>query len=964
MTDKVDLQVVGKEGDVSRAEMTQLLVDAFNQSGSAFENLLDAAYGETSPYSAQSDVDMATAEEGRQQLEELGLVCRIVEAGSNTVVGAIAAGTSAKPSITDVAEQTSITDTGAAAKSPATADTESVAEFDIGDLEFEDTSAEDDTDDAVASVRKMNSTLEKDADLEFTEELDSVKSEDGGENEQSVKQIESELDIEAGNPEFSDEFESDDDSGGASGISAAKSMEKPKADIAADVDFSESIDDSVAPMLSKKAARKSRGDVPDALEGASFDDLEADLIDPAPAEKAEKKEPVELDDGGLSLSDGDSAPLTQPKSKSDSVGLSLSDDDSAPLTQPKSKSDSVADDGGLSLDDNSLTDNNPSNNDAPAQPPVELETETQTSADTTAPATDKTDLQLPEIDSGDESPAVAKPDTVVTPDLTTAPATTETPEQVGPAAAVGVVAGDESASNDPSNEQTASAAPVTDTTSTDKPADAENNASAAAESAAPASEEPKAAEAPAGLVLSGQINPSIVPNITREEDLEDVSNSAPSIDDIDRQASISSSADIKADTKTADEESAISAADIADTKKSDKANPAAPKKRNKAKKVVAAVAGVAVLAGAGTFAFKNAGSLSTPVSDRGDIAIADINSVTDSSDEVNQVQVETGNISNKDNLEQLSTGELLVNLSVSSNASSIVELEPYFLESVNRARSGPRFGAAVPADSNSMTGRAPHPADAYFDDWSNREADLSLFLALLDTLIKKGELDVAQQLSDRAKDKLFAVLSAQRLARAYSESGDNDAVARLMSNASRDTFSIKDAEERVLAISDYGLTEQALGLNEDAMDTFLTTSILARSLTKPERKTVGLSSAARYFHRSGRERDAQQLLTEALDAGMQLPDNTAARDLAIRFVALTEARMGLFNQAIDHTKLITDPVAAVSAYHGVALAVESTGDHTNARKILNMAYRTGSKITDKEERTKLLDKVVLASESD
>jgi len=534
MTDKVDLQVVGK--DISRAEMTQLLVDAFNQSGSAFENLLDAAYGETSPYSAQSDVDMATAEEGRQQLEELGLVCRIVEAGSNTVVGAIAAGTSAKPSITDVAEQTSITDTGAAAKSPATADTESVAEFDIGDLEFEDTSAEDDTDDAVASVRKMNSTLEKDADLEFTEELDSVKSEDGGENEQSVKQIESELDIEAGNPEFSDEFESDDDSGGASGISAAKSMEKPKADIAADVDFSESIDDSVAPMLSKKAARKSRGDVPDALEGASFDDLEADLIDPAPAEKAEKKEPVELDDGGLSLSDGDSAPLTQPKSKSDSV----SDDDSAPLTQPKSKSDSVADDGGLSLDDNSLTDNNPSNNDAPAQPPVELETETQTSADTTAPATDKTDLQLPEIDSGDESPAVAKPDTVVTPDLTTAPATTETPEpgqlpesdnepeltspeataeaadsdaaadsqgsadslgnlladlntKVGPAAAVGVVAGDESASNDPSNEQTASAAPVTDTTSTDKPADAENNASAAAESAAPASEEPKAA---------------------------------------------------------------------------------------------------------------------------------------------------------------------------------------------------------------------------------------------------------------------------------------------------------------------------------------------------------------------------------------------------------------------------------------------------------------------------------------
>jgi len=388
------------------------------------------------------------------------------------------------------------------------------------------------------------------------------------------------------------------------------------------------------------------------------------------------------------------------------------------------------------------------------------------------------------------------------------------------------------------------------------------------------------------------------------------------------------------------------------------------KKPGKVKKIAAAVAGIAVLGGAGTFAFKNAGSLSIPMSDSQFVAAADSNSVIDSDNEVNQVQIETGDLSSEDNLEELSTGELLVNLSVSSNASSIVELEPYFLESVNRARSGPRFGAAVPADSNSMTGRVPHPADEYFDDWSNREADLSLFLALLDTLINKDELDVAQQLSDRAKDKLFAVLSAQRLARAYSETGDNAAVSKLMADAARDTFSIKDAEERVLAISDFGLTEQALGLNEDAMDTFLTTSILARSLTKPERKTVGLSSAARYFHRSGREKDAQKLLAEALEAGMQLPENTAARDLAIRFVALTEARMGLFNQAIDHTQLITDPVAAVSSFHGIALAIESTGDDTNARKILNMAYRTGSKISDKEERTKLLDKVVLASESD
>ena len=131
---------------------------------------------------------------------------------------------------------------------------------------------------------------------------------------ESVKKIESKLDANKETLEFSDEFDSQDDSGGASGISAAKKRDKPAADSTAAVDFSESVDDGVAPMLSKKAARKSRGDVPDALSEASFDDLEADLIDPAPAEKAEKKEPVELDDGGLSLSDDDSAPLTQPVS--------------------------------------------------------------------------------------------------------------------------------------------------------------------------------------------------------------------------------------------------------------------------------------------------------------------------------------------------------------------------------------------------------------------------------------------------------------------------------------------------------------------------------------------------------------------------------------------------------------------------------------------------------------------------
>ena len=171
MTDTVDLQVVGKEGDISRAEMTQLLVDEFKQSGSAFENLLDAAFGESGPYAAQSSVDIAMAEEGMQQLRELGLVCRLVEAGTNNEVGASVTDIGESPSVTDVTEQASIGDSAeldlseeASSLDVEEKDTASAAEFDLDELEFDDTPVEDGKD-AVASVRKMDSTLEKDADL-------------------------------------------------------------------------------------------------------------------------------------------------------------------------------------------------------------------------------------------------------------------------------------------------------------------------------------------------------------------------------------------------------------------------------------------------------------------------------------------------------------------------------------------------------------------------------------------------------------------------------------------------------------------------------------------------------------------------------------------------------------------------------------------------------------------------------
>ena len=92
----------------------------------------------------------------------------------------------------------------------------------------------------------------------------------------------------------------------------------------------------------------------------------------------------------------------------------------------------------------------------------------------------------------------------------------------------------------------------------------------------------------------------------------------------------------------------------------------------------------------------------------------------------------------------------------------------------------------------------------------------------------------------------------------------------------------------------------------------------------------------------------------------ELPVNTAARDLAIRHVALTEVQLGLTAQATEHANLIVDPFAAVSALHGIALELERIGDQTNASLTLNMAYRAGSQIKNSEKREKLLEKIKLA----
>ncbi len=883
MAETVDLMVVGLSGDISRDELTKKLMEEFGQKASAFQALLDAAYGDSDAYSAQSSVNFSVAEEGKAQLESLGISCKIVSSSTDDATSAIAPSNNTNSTDSEPQAEVAATEESLMDKSAPSAN----------EGEFEE--------------------------VDFSEELGDI----GGNLDETSQAAEissaedksSEEEIEDPSGSFDDLLSSDDSLIADSASDAlAMSDESPAAD-------------------SKKTAG-SKSAVPEALASASFEELNVELIDPAPKEK-EAKAPVELDDGGLSLSDDDSQPLTASKPKSDP---------------------GKADDGGLSLD--GLAD---SDSQAAEKPAGEAPAEVSVSVEDT-PSQAESDLAFDEL-AEVEQPSVAEEQSVTESSADELPVE-NTSVEVAPPEEL------------PAQDSDSDAVPITNTLVSDsvsnlkpevKPAEKEAEGAdlASASVAAEEVEEVEEAEVPrsGGLVLPGQANrSSLVPEITAEADLEDYADEEVT-DEL--ASAVAESAVVSAPAN--EEASILDVVDLnvgADPRAEIVPEPVA-KSSGKTKKIVAALAGVAVLAGGATFALMNAGSSSPSQSDT---MVADtIVPVQDARVLVKQAQVVTGDMSGTKNLEQLSTEQLLINLSVTSNANTIVGLEPYFLESVNRNRSGPRFGAAVPAESDSMIGvknRVPHPADKYFDEWSNRESDLLLFLALLDNLIEKGEFDVAQQLSDRAKDKLFSVMSTQRLARAYSEAGKNDKVTDLMALAARDIYSIKGPEERVLAISDFGLTEQALGLNEDAMDTFLKASILARNLGKPELKTVGLSSAARYFQRSGREREAQELLQESISAGRELPKNSAAHDLAARYVALTEARMGLFNQALENVRTIEDPYAQVSAYHGIALAIESTGDDTSARRVLNMAYRAGSGIQDQEERSELLSKVVLASESE
>ncbi len=998
MTDTVDLIVVGVEDDIPRADMSDKLVKAFKQEAFTFESLLDGAYGESAPYAAQTNVEKSLADSGREQLEKLGLICTVLPTGQMPKPADLPTAAKPSPEQQEHAQQPAQSVTpadetsGSSLELDASEADAALASFKTDGDEAEGLSVKEevsfDLDEDLVSEETALASFKKDAKVEkgsaneavdFSDDLESV-----GANVPSVglvdaKQAKNDVSAidDSINHDFSDQIEDVGADQIATGLKEAQSAKPDFAANVKEVDFSADVEsigiheeDSITPELSKSKLEeevsernlasfpkeeteesidfsdeleilsadavpvassaegaKNKADVPEALAGGvadAGDELEADLIDPAPIEK-EDKEAVEIDDGGLSLSADNDAPLTAPKEKSntavDDGGLSLSEDQSAPLTAPKKKANpDAADDGGLNLSAADVADD-----DVAEQ--VQAAPDGSAANDTLSDASDK--VEAPKVEAPIEEPSV--------PVTEEQPATDVKAHNTAPEVQPAVAA-------EPAQE--------VDTVQAQAQAQTQSADVTPAVTSEDAAEESSGAVS-GGLVLPGQLSKSVVPKVVSEEDLDDAGASVTA----QLQEAMPSSGSRRFDIEDAESEASEAVNDALA-----KAGKEPAKKKSK-KKLAVAVAGVAILAGAGSFAFMNAGSIA-PIAANLRANAVDITAVKDSSSVVDKMRVDIAELTPDTDLENLSTGELLVNLS-NNESNGIVDLEPYFLESGDQVKRGPRIGAAIPAESERMLrNRQSHPADAYFDNWSNRDADLSLFLALLDNLIEQGELEVAQQLSDRAKDKLFSVMSTQRLARAYSDVGQKAQVTRLMALASRDTYTIKAPEERVLALSDYAFTEQAIGLNEGAMDTFLKTSILARSLVQPERRAVGLSSAAMYFHRSGRTDQAQELLQQSLQAGNDLPKNTAARDLAIRYIALSEGRMGLFNQALEHTKLIVDPIATVSAYHGIALAIESSGDDTNARKVLNMAYRAGSQIEDPDERSNLLSKVVLASEAE
>ena len=1004
MSDNVDLMVVGMAPGLSAEELCKRLVEEFKQPADAFDALLTAATGAGPAYAAQSSVDTDTAIEGKLKLESLGLVCNI-------------------PGVTDLDAANSALDENESVDVSDVEEFDVSLQDDDSDLEsaFEDIDSAfevSDTNESEPDAADIggNDDLADDNDLSFDDlgDLPEPTAEASSEPTDAVEDFSDSLD-------FGDELESlavapastsDDDQQSAEQVeSAAEELESANnasdfdtalEDLGAESDEIADIEASAETEASAEPFEDSITEEP--VASVSLDDIE--LGDPEVNITANKAsaEPTEVPDiSAISLSDDNDTPLSKPRSSGntelDDGGLSLAGDDNiAPIKAASNdvpealanrSSSGDSEELGLSLD-NSDTASDIAFGSASTDSSEATATANSTDEDATDDllsdfadniesdtGVDQSDVQEISLDGDDDAaPGALEQSLDALADITSdADDSTDAFDQAD-------VSDAEDGQSLETNEIESSEVESADTGSVDVSADVDNaeadspeieTNTTVADSPAPADSTANAGKGPAKSIAEELIE-SLGSSASAAPASAEPSQQAPAVS-LDQSAAVSGAGMVSADSD--DEELRKSREQVAVLQEKIEEDLVEEEqvyqefeqiaKKRTVQKLLGGVAASAAVAAIGGGIYLSGILTATEVPTSQIVVAAEPVQPDREQESLNAALERSATLINP---ETLSTEELLMTLAQGSGQDTLGDLRRYILGGSARLNAStneddvPRAGAAIPADSDSMKllkNRVPHGGDRYFDEWSRREIDLRLYIELVDRLIESGDIVAASELCSRTKDNLFAVMCKQSVARAYKNQGNQAEAEQLLETASRNTYSIAAAAERVVAMADFAYSEHVLGRHEDALDSFLSVSILAASLNRYEYQTIGHAAVSDYQLRAGMTRESRQQLSRSIEAAYDLPANSAARDLALRHIALTEARMGLFDEAIEHTDQIIDPFASVSAYHGIALEYEENQNYVMATEVIQKAFDASAVIEDREKRRQLLSKIKLAN---
>lgn len=1013
MSDNVDLMVVGMAPGLSAEELCERLVEEFKQPADAFDALLTAATGAGPAYAAQSSVDADTAMEGKRKLESLGLVCNIPGVNDLDAANSASDENASDNTVSDLEQlDSSLQDDSDLENAFEDIDTA----FEISDNEESDAEAADDND---------VTTEEDDLSFDDLGDLPEPTAESSSEPTDEAEDFSDSLDfgdelesLAVGVPQSSGA-----ENTGAENTEAESAAEElTPADDASDFDTALEDPGAESDSVAEPEIISEPTEEPTAIE--SLDDIELGDPAVNITENKASAEPAEVPDiSAISLSDDNDTPLSKPRSSGnvelDDGGLSLAADDSiAPIKAASNdvpealanrSSTDETDALGLSLDNDdadSTLDIAPNNASIDSIDIASSADETATDdllsdfgddaqSDANADQLDVQEISL-DADNGDDdvSPDTLEQSLDALADLTSdADETADAFDRADVATAedshsLSDEIGEEEGSEVERFEAESFEAESSETESTDVASDdgddvsidavdnadtesAELNVDAVADSPAP-DNSLNTAKGPAKSIAE-----ELIESLGSSDSSAPVSEeSSPEVPvSLNQKADVAGAGIVATDSD--DEELRKSREQVAvlqekieeDLEEEEQVYQEFEQiaKKRTVQKVLGGVAASAAVAAIGGGIYLSGILTATEVPTSQIVVAAEPAQPDREQESLNAALERSATLINP---ETLSTEELLMTLAQGSGQDTLGDLRRYILGGSARLNASaneddvPRAGAAIPADSNSMKllkNRVPHGGDKYFDEWSRREIDLRLYIELVDRLIESGDIVAASELCSRTKDNLFAVMCKQSVARAYKTQGNQAEAEKLLETASRDAYSIAAAPERVVAMADYAYSEHVLGRHEDALDSFLSVSILAASLNRYEYQTIGHAAVSDYQLRAGMQRESRQQLSKSIAAAFDLPANSAARDLALRHIALTEARMGLFDEAIEHTDQIIDPFASVSAYHGIALEYEENQNYVMATEVIQKAFDASAVIEDREKRRQLLSKIKLAN---